>query len=1438
MNETLKTLFDQLKLSEIVENEFSSAKILKAEYIKNKDLTLVTIENENVIPLSVYIKINESLNDNDLNIDFVYKNSNSIYSKSLVIEYFEYFIENIILENNSIYLKNISLDFFDNDLNISFSNEGLKMMFTFQKNDVEKAMELAGFNINYNYIIDEKSILDSTIEQDIKEEEDTSTNIFANKKYNSEKLENKKNNKNIVIDYDQVKTSSKNVDVSKIIDLYDEYEDIYIEGYIFFEELRKTKTDKHIQTLKVSDYTDSISAKRFENNKLTKQELQKIKEGMWVGIFGDVKYDRYSREHVVFIKYINVIKSKDTIKYDTSNEKRIELHLHTNMSTMDGISSPKEYIKQALHFGHDAITFTDFNNVQAYPEIYHESIQTPLKVIYGMESNLIEDNINIVFNANEQSLSDSNFVYFDFETTGFNPDVNHIIEIGAVKYSNGLEVDRFQSFVNIDERLSLKIKTLTSISDFDLADAPTLEKILPDFVSFYEDAILVAHNASFDLSFLNAALEKIGYEKTSNAIIDTLELSKYLDKKRKLHRLGSTARAYGVNYDEDIAHRADYDAIVLAEIFEKMKVSLLDQYNIKSVKDINKLQDLEYLIKQRASRCSILVLNQDGLKDLFKLVSMAHTKYFHDEPKLFKSSINEKRDNLLIGSGNYFGEIFQKYSNDNEDMIKERMQFYDYIEVVPPSSLYYLIDKDEFSSKDEIHDLIRYIISLAKSINKLVVAIGDVYYNNEIQKQYRDVFISAKGIGGKAHYLRDYKNRIKENPNQHFRTTNEMLEEFSFLGQELAYELVVTNTNLIANKISDDIKPIKDKLYTPHIEGVDSLLSEKAYQTAYAQYGNPLPNIVKERLDKELNKIIEHGFAVVYHISSKLVEISLNDGYLVGSRGSVGSSLVATMSNITEVNPLIPHYYCPNCQYSEFIEDKSVSNGYDLPAKKCPKCNFDLKGDGQDIPFETFLGFEGDKVPDIDLNFSGDYQTKAHEYIRETFGEDNVFRAGTISTVQNKTAFGYARGYHELKQTPYEVRGSEYERLAKGCEGVKRTTGQHPGGIIVIPDYMEVHDFTPINFPADDLESNWKTTHFDFHAIHDNVLKFDILGHVDPTAIRMLEDLTGIDPKSIPTNDEKAISIFSSNDALGISHLVDYKNAALGIPEFGTNIVRGILDETSPKSFAELVQISGLSHGTNVWNNNAQTLIKRGICTLNEVIGCRDDIMVYLINKNIEPIIAFNIMESVRKGKGLKEEWISVMKQNNVPEWYIDSCEKIEYMFPKAHAVAYVLMAMRVAWFKVYYPLEYYATYFTTRCDQFEIETMILGVEEMQKRILEIKAKDFQATTKEKALISVFEVVIEMNLRGYSLLPIDINKSHASKYTIDYERKAIIPSLITIDGLGASVANKITKARSDGDFLSKEDLESRGSINKNHLATLEKIGSLKHLIDSNQLSLF
>ncbi|MEG0283994.1 MAG: PolC-type DNA polymerase III [Erysipelotrichales bacterium] len=1328
----------------------------------------------------------------------------------------------------------MNLNYQNHDLEIEFANEGMQLMYQPYKSKIENLMYLAGLNIEYTYLINKNHELNSEIDKIIEEED----HKLATKKVEV------RPEKVFVQKQTQTRTTYKKSlnDLSKhetmdIIDLYDTYLDVCIEGQIFATDLVKLKNGKHIQTIKLYDFTDSIMLKRFEGAGLNIDDMKAINTGMWIRALGDVKYDEFAREHVLFLKSIQVVKSKIEDKYDMSNDKRVELHAHTNMSTMDGISSPKEYIKQALQYGHSAIAITDHNNVQAFPDLYNAALGSGIKVIYGLESNLIDDEIKITINQTDYKLNEPSYVFFDFETTGLSSESDDIIEIGAIKYKDGIEVDRFQSFVKPNKKVPLFIKELTQISDANLEHAPRLEEILPDFISFYEDSVMVAHNATFDVAFLKNALLKLNLGKFENCVIDTLQLSRSLDKNRKFHNLGACARAYGVSYSGDVAHRADYDAMVLAQVYEAMKHELINVHGFEYIFQINGLCDQSFLIRQRPYHCSILAKNQAGLKDMFKLVSFAHTEFFYGEPRLFKSTISDHRENLLIGSGCINSEVYDQAKILDEDDFIEMMSFYDYIEVFPPNNLIHLVDLKEYDSLKDVEELTKYIIKCANQANKMVVANGDAHYVQEQQKEFREVYISALGIGGKIHPLFDRKGRIKNIPNQHYRTTTEMLDAFAFLGEDKAFEIVVTNTNLIADSI-EEIKPIKDKLYTPKIDGVDEKLSAMCYENAHKQYGETLPDIVEKRLEKELTSIIKHGFSVVYFISSQLVEKSLEDGYLVGSRGSVGSSFVATMSNITEVNPLAPHYFCPECTYSEFFEDGSVASGYDLEDKNCPKCNAKMKGDGQDIPFETFLGFEGDKVPDIDLNFSGEYQPIAHDFTKEMFGEDYVFRAGTIGTVQNKTAFGYAKGYYEKKYIPHQIRNTEYERLSIGCEGVKRTTGQHPGGIIVIPNYMDVYDFTPVNFPADDINSSWKTTHFDFHAIHDNVLKLDILGHVDPTAIRMLQDLTDVDPKSIPTNDEKVLSLFSSNDALGISDLVSYKNAAIGIPEFGTNFVRGMLNETNPTTFAELVQISGLSHGTDVWLNNAQSLIKKEICTLSEVIGCRDDIMVYLMYRGIEPKLAFTIMESVRKGKGLKDEWIEDMRKNNVPDWYIDSCLKIKYMFPKAHAVAYVLMALRVAWFKVYYPLEYYATYFTTRCDQFDLDVMIKGVEAMQAMINEINAKGFEASAREKALVIVFEVAIEMNLRGFSLAPINIDKSQASRFSVDHEANQVIPSFIAVEGLGESVANSIIVARDEREFLSKEDLESRTGLGQKHIMYLDKIGSLTHLQDLNQLSLF
>jgi DNA polymerase-3 subunit alpha (Gram-positive type) len=830
--------------------------------------------------------------------------------------------------------------------------------------------------------------------------------------------------------------------------------------------------------------------------------------------------------------------------------------------------------------------------------------------------------------------------------------------------------------------------------------------------------------------------------------------------------------------------------------------------------------------RSRPHHCTLLAQNDIGLKNLFKLVSIAHLNYFYRVPRIPRSQLEKLREGIIVGSACDKGEVFEGMMQKGPEEAEKVAEFYDYLEVHPKEVYQHLIELELIRDESALEEIIGNIVKLGEKLNLPVVATGNVHYLNPTDKVHRKILVNSQGGANPL-------NRHKL-PDVHFRTTNEMLDAFSFLGKEKAKEIVVENTNKIADMI-DFIKPIKDDLYTPKIEGAEDEIRNMSYSMAKQIYGESLPEIVEARLEKELKSIIGHGFAVIYLISHKLVKKSLDDGYLVGSRGSVGSSLVATMTEITEVNPLPPHYVCPACKHSEFFNDGSVGSGFDLPDKECPNCNAVYIKDGQDIPFETFLGFKGDKVPDIDLNFSGEYQPRAHNYTKVLFGEEYVYRAGTIGTVADKTAYGYVKAYQQ--DNNLQLRGAEIERLASGCTGVKRTTGQHPGGIIVIPDYMDVYDFSPIQFPADDRNSEWKTTHFDFHSIHDNVLKLDILGHDDPTVIRMLQDLSGIDPKTIPTDDPEVMKIYSSPESLGVTEeQIMCKTGTLGIPEFGTRFVRQMLEDTKPTTFSELVQISGLSHGTDVWLGNAQELIHNNICTLSEVIGCRDDIMVYLIYQGLEPSLAFKIMESVRKGKGLTDDMEAEMRKNEVPEWYIDSCKKIKYMFPKAHAAAYVLMGVRVAYFKVHHPILYYAAYFTVRAEDFDLEAMVKGSNALRMKIDEINGKGLDASTKEKNVLTVLELCLEMCERGFSFKNVDLYRSSASEFIID--GNSLIPPFNAIPGLGTNAAFNIVKARETGEFLSKEDLQQRGKVSKTILEFLDNQGCLESLPDQNQLSLF
>ncbi|MED1469532.1 PolC-type DNA polymerase III [Bacillus salipaludis] len=1213
-------------------------------------------------------------------------------------------------------------------------------------------------------------------------------------------------------------------DYRTMIDIVDEERRVTVQGYIFDAETRELRSGRTLLTFKITDYTSSIMVKMFSRDKEDASLFQLVKKGMWVKVRGSIQNDTFVRDLVMIGNDINEIKPAGRKDTAPENEKRVELHLHTPMSQMDAVTPVSTLIAQAKKWGHKAIAVTDHAVAQSFPEAFGAGKKNDIKILYGIEANLIDDGVPIAYNGAHRLLADDTYVVFDVETTGLSAVYDTIIELAAVKIRNGEIIDRFESFANPHHRLSATTINLTGITDDMVENAPEVAEVIRSFHDWVGDAVLVAHNASFDMGFLNVGYKNIGIEKANNPVIDTLELGRFLYPELKNHRLNTLTKKFDIELTQH--HRAIYDAEATGYLLLKMLKDSLekgieyhDQFNDNMGKG-NAYQ------RARPYHCTLLAQNEVGLKNLFKLVSISHIEYYYRVPRLPRSVLQKYREGILVGSACNKGEVFEGMMQKSPEEVEAFAQFYDYLEVMPKPVYAPMLEMELIKNEKALEEIIGNIVKLGDKLGIPVVATGNVHYLNENDKIYRKILINSQGGANplNRHQL----------PDVHFRTTNEMLDAFSFLGAEKAKEIVVTNTNKIADMI-DVIKPIKDDLYTPKIEGADEEMREMSYAMARKIYGDTLPEIVEARLEKELKSIIGHGFAVIYLISHKLVKKSLDDGYLVGSRGSVGSSLVATMTEITEVNPLPPHYICPSCKHSEFFNDGSVGSGFDLPDKDCPQCGGKYRKDGHDIPFETFLGFKGDKVPDIDLNFSGEYQPRAHNYTKVLFGEEYVYRAGTIGTVADKTAFGYVKAYQQ--DNNLQMRGAEVERLASGCTGVKRTTGQHPGGIIVIPDYMDVYDFSPIQFPADDKNSEWKTTHFDFHSIHDNVLKLDILGHDDPTVIRMLQDLSGIDPKTIPTDDPEVMKIFSGTESLGVTEQqIMCKTGTLGIPEFGTRFVRQMLEDTKPTTFSELVQISGLSHGTDVWLGNAQELIHNRTCTLSEVIGCRDDIMVYLIYQGLDPSFAFKIMESVRKGKGLSEEMEAEMRKNEVPEWYIDSCKKIKYMFPKAHAAAYVLMAVRIAFFKVHLPLLYYAAYFTVRAEDFDVEAMARGSEAIRARIEEINAKGLEASNKEKNLLTVLELALEMTERGFSFKKIDLYKSSASEFII--EGDSLIPPFNSIPGLGTNVALSIVKAREEGEFLSKEDLQQRGKVSKTILEYLDKQGCLESLPEQNQLSLF
>ena len=1580
MEANLEKLLNKINIDKNKYNYFENGKLIKIIGNKEKTKYEFIIEN-NILPLEIYLEVSDLLKKTfNITESILIINSNN--NDDNFVYYYRYFIEKYS-ENSPLLRMFLDSKLELNDkCNIILSNKAEVLKFNTIKEKLQKDLNNAGYKCEINVIIDgeeEKKIIEE-IKEDLKvevveqskvevKEEKPSNKYKAN--YESKPLIQDPNDEDVIVGK-RIEESISRLDMLSLPG-----GSIVIEAYIFGKDVREAKSGLKIMSLKISDNTDSIYGTLFIRDPEEFKIIdKKIKVGNWYKIRAKVKdKDQYSQDISLLINDINVSKKVFEKIIDDAPVKRVELHAHTMMSQMDGVTKLDlgkhtcELVEETIRMGYKGVAITDHNGCQAFPisfgiiKNHNKNIRKGIKSkieelenklseeidentkkelteelnkqkeleknppifkgLYGTELTLVDDTVNIVIRPSEEDLINSEYVVFDTETTGFNAGgADQMIEIGAVKIKDGEITGRFDELIDPKRHIPDKITELTCITDEMVKGKDDEETVTKRFIEWVGNLPMVAHNAKFDISFIEMAMKKYNLGEFKNTVIDTLELSRTLDQGYARHSLSALVKRYNVPWEEDAHHRADYDAEGTAYVFAKM-LKKLESQKFEKIKDLENLVSKDEIYKfGRTYHFNAIALNKKGLKNLFEIISLANTVYIYKTPRILRSKLQELREGLLIGSGCYESEVFTEARSKEGQELTNIINFYDYVEVQPPEVYDHLLQLGDFKDKTELQNHIKKIIEATESAGKIIVATGDVHHFKREDKIYRQIIVNQKVPGGGRHPLA--KTGIKEIPSQHFRTTREMLEDFSFLGTDLAYKIVVENTNKIADMV-EEIEVIPDTGGTPFSPRVKSddgscyldcprVVTDLVYDKAKYWYGEPLPYSIEERIatelygdivlntikaelkdkpvsdlekeafkelhevivkgfdsvkellinhmkkeepelsDDEINKklkkslggVIGAGFDPIYLIAQRLVKHSNDEGFLVGSRGSVGSSFVATLMGITEVNPLPAHYRCSKCKISIFEENgkplgENYSCGFDLPDKMCPNCNIPLIKDGQDMPFATFLGFNADKVPDIDLNFSDLNQASTHAYTKVLFGADNVYRAGTIGTVADKTAFGFVKGYCEDKNIV--MRTAEVERLALGCTGVKRTTGQHPGGIVVIPDYMNCFDFTPFQFPAEDPTSPWRTTHFDYHSIEECVLKLDILGHSDPTQLRLIQLQSGTDIMKVPMDDKETMSIFTSTKALGVTkEQILCNTGTLGIPEFGTPFTIKLVEDTKPTTFAELVKISGLSHGTDVWLGNAQELIQNNIVPFKETIGCRDDIMVYLMYRGLAPIKAFKIMEFVRKGKASKDpetwkEHVKTMEEANIPKWFIDSCQKIKYMFPKAHAAAYVISAFRIAWYKVHMPVYFYASWFSSKATDVDVEVMIKGYDAIKNKIIEIQNKGYDATNKELGQLESLKVALEATARGIKFVNIDLYKSEAKDWLVKNDNE-IYPPFNSIDGLGEAVAQAIVDERTKKEFLSIEDAWKRSKISATLVEKMRLMGIFDGMDESSQLSLF